>query len=285
MRQLKIETIIQKRFDKINETLDKVRAHGNDGDIRLFRVKVKKLTAFLHLINGAQVHGKHIKLPQKVDRANRISGTIRTLQLQQSQIKKILASKQLGSPELYYRHISEQIIRQKEKFNNYIKGPQPFKKEEQKLMMLLPDHVSLNTIRQLIKAQGDHIEKLLVKVFPPDRSFHEVRQLFKSLLYISPYLEIEMSAVSPFALLSTYDDIDAFTVILGGFHDICTAINYLHTTAQSLKIDENEMATLRIVESLWLKEKETFRKKIYDELQKITVSGRSVEAPVEWPVM
>jgi len=282
---MKIEAIIQKRFEKINEALDKVRMHANEDDIRLFRVKVKKLNAFLHFINVAKAHGNPIKLPQKIDRIYHICGAIRTLQMQQEQVQKTLTEKHLSSPETYSEHIAKQILQQKEKFNKHIKGPHPFKKEEEKLLKLLPGHVSPKAIEQMIQSQGDNIEKLLIQVFPSDKSFHEARKLFKGLLYISPYLEMEMSAIPPFALSLSYEEIDAFTISLGGFHDLCTSINCLHTSVQAIKIDENEKATLRTIESLWLKEKETYRIKIYDELQKITAYKRTIESPVEWLVM
>jgi hypothetical protein len=82
-------------------------------------------------------------------------------------------------------------------------------------------------------------------------------------------------------LLSTYENIDAFTIVLGGFHDLNAAIDCLHTAAQKNEIDESEKIVLRNMETLWIKEREAFRKKIYDEIQQITASGRSAESLVQ----
>ena len=281
MKQSEIAHIIEKRFEKVNTAFDSVRMHLNEDDIRLFRVKVKKLAACFHLMDAAKDHPHPIKLPQKISRTYQLAGTIRKLQMQHNHVQKTLKGKQILPPDTYLKLISDQILQHISAFNRHIKGTKPFKKEEEKLLTLLPQNLSKKTVQQFIQSQRDTIEKLLTPVFLPDKSFHETRKVLKTLLYISPYLEMEISSITPYALLSTYEDIDAFTIILGGFHDLDTAINCLHTECQKIEIDENEKAVLRNIETLWIKERETFRKKVYDELQKITSSARSAPKSVQ----
>jgi CHAD domain-containing protein len=284
MKQAEIESIIEKRFEKINAAFDNARMHLNEDDIRLFRVKVKKLTACLHLMDAAD-HLHPIKLPQKIAKIYQISGAIRTLQMQQIHVRKTLNGKHIVAPETYLKLISDKILQHIAAFNKHIKGPAPFKKEAEKLLKLLPKHLSRKTIQQFIQSEGNAFEKLFTPVFPADKSFHEARKILKTLLYISPYMEMEISALTPFALLSTYENIDAFTIVLGGFHDLNTAIDCLHSESQKMEIDEGEKIVLRNMETLWIKEREAFRKKIYDEIRQITASGRSAESLVKWPVM
>jgi CHAD domain-containing protein len=285
MKQSEIVGIIEKRFEKIDAAFDNVRMHLNEDDIRLFRVKVKKLEACLHLIDPAKDHPHPIKLPQKIARTYRLSGAIRTLQVQQNQVQKTLKGKQILPPETYLKLISDQLLQHISVFNKHIKGTKPFKKEEEKLLALLPKHLSQETVQQFIQSNADRFEKLFTPVFLPDKSFHEARKLLKTLLYTSPYLQMDISTIFPYPLLSTYEDIDALTIVLGGFHDLETAINCLHKECQKIEIDENEKSVLRNIENLWVKEREAFRKKIYDEIEKITASGRPAETLVKWPVM
>jgi hypothetical protein len=281
MKQSKLAHIIEKRFEKINAAFDSVRLHLHEDDIRLFRVKVKKLAACLHLIGAAKDHPHPIKPPQEIVKAYQLAGAIRKLQMQHNHVQKTLKGTKIPPPDAYLKLISEQLLQHISAFNKHIKGTNPFKKEEEKLLALLPEHLSQKTVQQFIQSAGETIEKLLTPVFLPDKSFHEARKVLKTLLYISPYLEMDISSISPYALLSTYEDIDAFTIILGGFHDLDTAINCLHTECQKIEIDENEKAVLRNIETLWIKEREAFRKKVYDELQKITSSARSAPQSVQ----
>jgi len=281
MKQSEIAHIIEKRFEKVNTAFDNIRMHLKEDDIRLFRVKVKKLAACIHLMDAAKGHPHPIKLPQKIVKTYQLAGAIRKLQMQYNHIQKTLKGKQMIAPDAYLKLISDQILQHISAFNKHIKGTKPFKKEEEKSLASLPEHLSQKTIQQFIQSEGDTIEKLLAPVFLPDKSFHEARKLLKTLLYISPYLEMDISSISPYAHLSTYEDMDAFTIILGGFHDLDTAINCLHTECQKIEIDENEKVVLRNIETSWIKEREAFRKKVYDELQKITSSARSTPQPVQ----
>jgi hypothetical protein len=285
MKQSEIEGIIEKRFRKINAAFDNVRMHLSEDEIRLFRVKVKKLAACLHLLDAEKDYAHPIKVPQKITKTYQLAGTIRMLQMQQYKIQKTLKGKQVIAPEAYLKLISDEILQHISAFNTHLKGIKPFKKEEEKVSALLPKHLSQKTVQQFIQSNGDTIEKLLAPVFLPDQSFHEVRKLLKNLLYISPYLEMDISTLTPYALLSTYEDIDAFTIVLGGFHDLDTAIACLHITSRKIETDESEKAVLRNIENLWVKERESFRKKIYEEIEKITTSGRPAEPLVKWPVM
>ena len=285
MKHLKIEGILEKRFEKINEAFDKARLHFHEDDIRVFRVKVKKLAACVHLIDNAKVNGHHIELPQKIVKLDQLFGNIRTLQMQQNYVQQTIKEKLIGSPDSYLKYISDQVLQHIKDASKHIKGDEPFKEEEGKLLGLLPKHLSREAILEFVRSEGDKLEKLFTEVFLTDKLFHQVRKHLKDLLYISPYIDLEMKALSPFKFLSSFEDIDAFTKILGDFHDLNTALDCLQSAVQKIEPGEDEKATLRKLEQIWAREKEALRVQIYDELQKITASGRTVEAPVEWVVM
>ncbi|MCO5946786.1 CHAD domain-containing protein [Mucilaginibacter flavidus] len=285
MERSKIENILNKRFEKINTAFDSFRLHLMEDDIRLFRVKVKKLAACLRLINAEKNHEHALKVPQKISKLYKIAGVIRILQMQQKFVEKTLDRKLMVPPGTYLKIIADQILHHIELVNKQIKGTKQFKKEEEKLLQLLPKHLREKTIQQFIFTEGDRLEKLLAPVFPADQSFHEVRELLKNLLHLSAYLEMEFSALFPYASLDSYDHIDAFTIVLGRFHDLNAAIGHLHTECIKAEIDENEKIVLRNMESLWMKERAAVREEIFDHLQKIISSGRSMVPLDKWPVM
>jgi hypothetical protein len=66
MKHLEIEAIVEKRLEKIDTAFNKARLQLNQDDIRAFRVKVKKLAAFLRLVNAAKAQAHPIKLPRKM---------------------------------------------------------------------------------------------------------------------------------------------------------------------------------------------------------------------------
>ena len=285
MKQREIEGIFKKRFEKINIAFDSVRLHFIENDIRIFRVKVKKLQACLRLMDAAKGHPHSLQLPQKIVKLYKISGAIRTLQMQQSHVRNTLNEGQIVLPEVYLALMSNKILHHIETATKLISGSRPFEKSEIKLLHLLPHHFSPKTIGKFIASEEGILEKLLSPVFLTDKSFHAIRRLLKNLLYLFPYIETDISALSAYALLSNLENIDSFTKILGSFHDLNTAIACLHTECLNIEINENEKIVLRNIESTWIKERAAVHEKIYDQIHKIIASRRSAKFLAKWPVM
>jgi len=286
MKQSEIESIIEKRFEKLNTAFDNVRMQLDEENIRSCRVKIKKLAAWLQLFSGANGHSHQIKLPDKIAKAYGLLGAIREIHIQQSHIQKTLKGKQILPPVTYLKLISDSTLQRVSDFNKHIEGLKSFKKDKEKLSMLIPKHLSQKMIEQFVQSEGNKAKKLLTPVFPSEKSFHETRKYLKALLYISPCLTEEgIITLLPYAPFSTYDDIHAFTTLLGAFHDLNTAINRLHKECEEIEIDENEKTVLRHIETLWTREREAFRIKIFDEIEKITVLLHPVESMVNRPAM
>jgi CHAD domain-containing protein len=281
MKHLQIETIIEKRFEKLNAAFDNVRLQLNEENIRVFRVKVKKLMACLSLIKITTDHLHQVKVSHKMMKFYQLSGPIRTFQMQEMFISKTLNENQISSPNTYLKLISEHILKSTGLLNNQIKGLTPLKKEQVKLLRLLPENMSQKKIQHFILSERERLSNLFSQVFPADKSLHELRKLLKNLLYISPYLDMEINELSPYRLLGTYEELDSFTNLLGSFHDFKTAINCLHGLCQKIEIDEHEKSVLREIETLWIKESADLRKKIYQEMGKIIASASSAYASVD----
>jgi len=94
-----------------------------------------------------------------------------------------------------------------------------------------------------------------------------------------------MVALSPYKLLTSFESIDEFTSLLGKFQDMNTALDCLYRSVPKIDAGENETISLRQLEQIWVEAREVFRTQIYDEISRITASGRTAEAPVEWVVM
>jgi hypothetical protein len=272
MKHKEIDGIIRKRFEKLNTAYNQVRLHFRENDIRLFRVKVKKLQACLSLMERVKGHHHAICVPRHIADLYKLSGTIRTLQMQDRYIRETLTGKNMALPQTYLALLSDKILHAIEKLNKLISSYGPFGKEELNLVDLLPHHLSQGDIEKFITSKEDALKKLIAPVFLTDVALHEIRKELKDLLYISPFIPIGISTLSSFALLSTPAQIDSFTIVLGDFHDINVAIDCLHTECMDIKINEDEKAVLQNIETQWMIERTRIHEKVYDQLQKITAS-------------
>ncbi|MES2267505.1 MAG: CHAD domain-containing protein [Bacteroidota bacterium] len=274
MKHPEIAEITQTKFKKIHTGLASVRLHFHEDDIRLFRVKVKKLGAFLRLLGTAKGHHQALKIPQKIIKYYEVSGMIRSLQLQQLYVQKTLAENQIDPPKIYLKQLSDQILHYISAAGQMTISERSFKRGEGLLLKHLPDQLSTKMADQYVWSEVQKIEQLMAPVFPGDRSLHELRKLLKGLLYVWPFVQNGVGQMSPYSLLSNEENIDAFTIVLGNFHDIDSAIGLLHSGCSTLDPDESETAVLRVMEGLWINAKETTRQDIYQLMEQIIGSGK-----------
>jgi CHAD domain-containing protein len=285
MKHQEIAGIIEKRFEKLNVAFESVRLHFTEEDIRVFRVKVKKLQACLRLMNAAKDQLQPLRLYSKIGKFYNVLGQIRSLQMLQRAIPKIGNDKHVALPETFLALIAAKLLQETSRAAKLVNGKSPLKKGEVKLLRLLPQRLSPKAIGKFIASEEVELEKLFAPVFIADQSFHAARKLLKNLLYLFPYIEMDIGALLPYALLSSQDSIDSFTNILGDFHDLNTAIAVLHRECLRVEVSEKEKTVLRVIEDIWVKERAVIRKKLYDQLQKIMASRRSLPALAKWPVM
>lgn len=275
MKHEEIRRIIKKRFEKLDFAFDNVRLHYSEDSIRVFRVKVKKLQACLNLIHSEKGDGQPIALPTKINKLYDAAGAIRSLQIQQQYIHKTLRDKHTVLPETYLNWLTSHITNLIEIAANQSHLKQPFEKAEHQVLKELPDRLTKKTIRKFTRSNLHTLGKLLAPVFPEDESFHAVRKLLKGLLYTWPYLENNVSLISSYSTLSSEQSITSFTVLLGNFHDISSALHLLHANCFNDQFSENEREILRDIEKIWRKDNETAREKINTRLQKIISSKQS----------
>jgi hypothetical protein len=281
MKHKEIVSLIKKRFEKINFAFECVRLHFSENDIRLFRVKVKKLQAYLRMINAGIDHQDTLKVPRRILKYYEISGTIRSLQIQHLRIHQTSKAEKNDLPQTYLNLISDHLLNQLEKASKFRGGQNAFLKEEEKLLVIIPAKISPKSIEHFVRSEIKALEKLLTPVFPTDQSIHETRKLLKGLLYTLIYIQEYIDMICPYGLLSNEENIDAFSKVLGKFHDIDTAISLLHTGVSSLEIDENEKLMLRKLETTWIKDKEAARLEVYRYLQNINASIQTLQAVTE----
>jgi len=164
MKHLKIETILEKRIEKIDAALINVRLQLQPEEIRVFRIKIKKLGAFLRLMNGAKGHRHAAKLPPKMVKIYQLLGAVRTVQLQQSHVQKT-GSGQPGSPDTYLAYLDDQLRQYSAEVHQQLKGLKPLNKAAEKILKLLPKQISRAAILQFIHLEGDALAELFTPVF------------------------------------------------------------------------------------------------------------------------
>src|ERR1051326_2620249 len=90
-----------KNFDEINRLAKKIIHHFNAEDIHDFRVNIKKFRAFLRMASMENDDSGKYKLPKRLKKFYEIAGNIRSLQLQEQHIKKVIKETYIKQPGNY----------------------------------------------------------------------------------------------------------------------------------------------------------------------------------------
>jgi CHAD domain-containing protein len=222
MKRKKIQQVIESSFKKM-ESLSK--KHFTDyaiENIHLFRIEVKKLRAFLRLIQLVQhKHAPH--LPKQIKKLYQFLGQIRTQQLQQLSIRKTVKKTNAGVPKTYFGILQDETTTQIARTNKLLRKKNIFRSKN--LMSKLPTKISKASFNNYLSSQKNKLFILISTTNISDEQIHQIRTILKDLLYVSPNIIHEKK--SPGNLILSKANIKEITEKLGNFHDICIAIDLL----------------------------------------------------------
>ena len=261
MKQKEIIRIIHKQFEKINTAYRSLIRSYSAEDIHAFRVAVKKMRGFLRLA------GLPGKLPTKLSRFYRMTGTIRNLQLQQQNIRKACMAAGKEPPPYYLQVLETEISGYILLANFLAKGRTGFKKEEQRLIDRLPDRVGRKAIDRFIHTRMKEMRNLLSAAHPTDESLHAARKIVKDFLYTETYTGGQtFGKRSPHLL--PHSELESLSVLLGELQDIRMGTQLLQPSYVNKPASERERVLLFDLRGQWLDEKERKEQELIAQLRK-----------------
>ncbi|MDB5199490.1 MAG: hypothetical protein JWO92_1453 [Chitinophagaceae bacterium] len=261
MKQKEIIFFIKRSFKKIGKYFTQIIIDFEIEAIHKFRTEIKKLRAFLRLLN---VHSeKELKIPKEIKNFYSCAGNIRNLQLQIKNINDYPESS--GNPLAIacLKYLNAEIQLYKEDPTIYIKE-EIFGKEAKKLIAHLPGNFKSRSIKIFILKKLNELQQLLLQL-DNDEALHNLRKILKDILYnwvlIKHYRRLLPSAIAE------KKNIESLAEILGDYCDKKTGVELLQTYCSGLFQCEENMLQ-RIIEK-WQEEKLHLKQQIYYYLRLI----------------
>jgi CHAD domain-containing protein len=238
---------IHGHFKKLKRSYNSL-VHDFDNDvIHDFRLEIKKLQAFIQLINtGTDVH---VKLKGSLKHFYNSIGEIRNLQLHRQHVTSLCNGLYLEIPVLYLKQVKQEEIRCQKIAVGLLKK-HAFKRLEKHL-------VNSSSGKVLHKSRSDFVDESRTAIlhFIPiasvnEEALHEIRKVLKRFMYNQVYIGSEEFLLLP-GMSTEQKSAASLALMLGNFHDLCISLAYLETFSKAHAQHTREQHVLNILKAEW----------------------------------
>ncbi len=264
MNKEKVKEILNAKLQAVENAAAAVAPRYSETSIHAFRVAVKKLRAYLRLLDTADDEPK-MRLTKKFHHLYDIAGNIRDAQLK---LKK--TTKDKTAVPSYTTSLSAIISAGKQDWE---------KRYDEKILDKLRKKLESKGIRKLpantlviFCKEHIHVLEETADNAPADDRIHECRKSVKDILYntklAEKYWPKAYAKVAELPLTS----LDHLSDLLGDYNDERQLLDS-HREFLSVLTDKNERATLRTLSNKETKQKEAHRQVLLKELKRFITAA------------
>lgn len=257
MKTTDIIDVYKSKLKKISGYYQKVLEEFEMNDIHRLRVEIKKLRAFMRLMNLATPGQQH-RIPKSLKKFYNTVGSFRNLQLHQQKIAGFTSDLLIESPPQYLRHLKEEEKSMKRKALA-LADTISLKEFERTLVASSTADLSQQVKTVFVQRSRLRLEAMLTLPFYYDEGLHDMRKLIKDLMYNYKYLKPAIDVEIPPAL-ANLKAMEELTSWLGDFYDLCMALFFVSAVYIGDLFDEKEVTLLNA-----LKEQVQIRKEAMKE--------------------
>jgi CHAD domain-containing protein len=245
MKSDEIINVFDKRFKNFKKHYNKLFEDFEIEEIHGFRLEMKKLRAFIRLINTNIPEEKKIKTGGKIKSFYNTTGNIRNLQLHQQRVSHICDDMLLAKPVLYLKllHNEESMLKKRV---GRIADKISYNQFRKKIIDLVPDKLNTESVQAFVIQKQHALFELIFLLDYPDEALHEIRKVLKDLLYDWKYISSYVPAALP-AYFINKKNIEVFADRLGEFHDLFIALHFFKPVYIDKITDEKEKKVLLTV--------------------------------------
>ncbi len=223
MKKDKTKKYINDFFDKI-ESLSKKSAEAfRKEDIHRFRVEIKKIRAFLRLINVELGKPSVLKVPKSIKKFYKRSGDIRNMQNHLAWVNQFFRGK--SRPSGYLSLLRNLLKTYKLEMHDALPPSSRFEYERERIVNKLPDKFSTKSIKEFINQKKSTIKQIISEEKTDDK-LHSLRKALKDIQYNTKFIKPHMAEAEVFI-----NDMDNLVDTLGDHQDYFIHLYYLRSSA------------------------------------------------------
>ena len=257
---------IRKHYKRTVKSFDKQEVHH-------FRVEVKKMRALIRLLFYNKLR-KAIKIPERINNLYKCTGNIRNLQLQQERIIHFTFKSNVW-PKSYISFLGSRQQKLRKEAGKY-KNEKPVNSRETKRIRNELKKLENKKIKAYAYHQAQLLQNLLLLEHFEDDDLHQLRKFLKDILYNWKRIKLFIIPLLPF-YFQEKKDINALTVLLGEFQDVCIALKFLEHEFYPYSSTSEELMLNNFREDMEL-QKLNLRKRILNIIAPSIISRYNVNS-------
>lgn len=252
MKQKEIAKIVEDRINEMDKLLYKILKNFYADDIHDFRLKVKKLRAFLRLVHVKNKYEKKA-IPKLLKRFYKYIGIIRNIQLHEHRLFEYVRKYKAGKPHEYVAVLDQEKSYGQEKATALMKDHK-FEEIKGKIIKHLPRKIDKKQRKKFIKTKLNSLS-VSINHLQDDTQIHAARKILKDLLYIWNY--IPKKPILSKAITGK-ENLKSIAKTLGEFMDICIELGFMQRQYLNEVQRESEQKFLsRFYKTLQIEKKRT----------------------------
>lgn len=255
MKQNEMSEIIEERFKIIDKLLHKIIREFAAADIHGFRVEVKKLRAFLRLLDIEKTMNKPL-IPKLLKTFYGYVGIIHNIQMHKHSLFKYITDYKIAQPETYMQLLFVEEDYWKREAAELMEGDS-FRNDEDKILKQLPDKLEKSTIKNFMQNNLGELKNQMENI-PDDVAVHNTRKILKDILYNWNYIDHNDLPKK----ISEEKDLKLLAAQLENFRDKCIQLEFLSDEYFNKVKDENEKNILLKIKTQFLGEKQIMIEKL-----------------------
>jgi CHAD domain-containing protein len=263
MKEKEINEIIEERFKTIDRLSRKITKEFDADDIHDFRVEVKKLRAFLRLLDIKKEDNEPV-IPALLKTFYGYIGIVRNIQLYQHSLFKYITDHGIDIPEAYMKLLNDEEIYWKKQAEELM-ADNNFHDVKEKIIKELPDRLEKSTIKKFTEGKLDDLKNKL-KDTDDEVELHTIRKILKDDLYTYDY--ISDHADLPKAIADK-DELKLLTQLLGDFIDKYMQLEFFQPEYLDKIEDEKEKNNLLQIKNDFENEKHGMKRELQYSLKKL----------------
>lgn len=224
MKQEQIKQELQRRFKEVCHYYDNMLEDFEVETVHDFRVEIKKLRAFLRLLNAVKISDKTLKIDAGLRDCYHIAGDVRNLQLHRQRIINLCNNFEISVPASYLNLLTtNERLKQQEcrKIVRHIS----LREIEKCLIQDINHKLSDKAIGQYMVQKKKELEAFFLLPYLSDDDLHGLRKMLKDLLYSLGYVKAHINLLPAF--FTDKKNIEELANRLGDFYDLCMAVAFL----------------------------------------------------------